>query len=404
MRTNFNKLLMEKYFEFGNSTSRGKLREINEDYMGYFDTPNGHLFLVCDGLGGYNAGDLASRMAVEKIHFYLKENYFENIKEALKSAIQYSDKEIWNFVKEKKEFVGTGTTVVAVLFRENEIAYSHVGDSRLYLFSDNKFKQLTKDHSVVEQLIFDGVITKEEARNHPQKNIITQALGKGEIVLKVSQTTFSFGDLFLLCSDGLNSMLTDYEIENILKKEIHIQEKAIELVETANEKGGLDNVTVQLIRNTKNIEKMNYKNKNNKLFLLILLLPIVFGFLSFCRNKKVFQPEEAKNPAFFKQVKKTNYSYILVNYKVKADENIEKIIERFNIGRLYLTRHNYFIPKSICKNQIFKIPVKALYQIKTGDTWEGISKKYSIKAENIKKANPNKERLEEGELLYVPIH
>jgi protein phosphatase len=243
-----------KNFEFGNATDVGKVRSNNEDYLGYFQTPNGHLFVLCDGMGGHQAGEKASQLAVETFKDFFSKDYYPSPQEALWNAIVEANQVIYSTAQKFSDYAGMGTTLVAVLIRDNQVFYAHVGDSRLYYFEQatQTLHRITKDHSFVQELVDRGVIKDEDAEKHPRKNEILRALGiHQEVVPEVGTLPIlpADNDLLLLCSDGLNGMISDFQIAEIITdKTLNILQRTQKLIEKANEAGGTDNITVQLVR------------------------------------------------------------------------------------------------------------------------------------------------------------
>jgi len=243
---------LNKYCLVVGSTDVGRKRAANEDYMGSFDTCNGLISVVCDGMGGHVGGATASHIAVDTIHKFMEEQYYNDPREAIGMAIEMANKAILAEAAARPELCGMGSTCVLLLIREGKVYLGHVGDSRIYLIRTNTITQLTKDHSYVQMLVDCGQITKEQAEHHPRKNEITNALGIPDMtpatVMEEAITPDS-GDCFLLCSDGLSGMVSDKEILSIVskQKEMGTQERADYLVQRANEHGGLDNITVQLV-------------------------------------------------------------------------------------------------------------------------------------------------------------
>ncbi len=243
-----------KNFEFGNATDVGCVRDINEDYLGYFQVPNGHLFIVCDGMGGHLAGETASQLAVETFKDYFFKKHYDNPQKALFDATIEANRIIFQASQNIPQCAGMGTTLVATLIENNEVFYVHVGDSRLYYFENqtNTLHRITKDHSFVQQLVDNNAIKDHEMEFHPRKNEILQALGVKSVVepdvcklpiLPVND------DIMLLCSDGLNGMINDEAIKNIIiQNEIHLIERTQNLIESAKQAGGTDNITAQLIK------------------------------------------------------------------------------------------------------------------------------------------------------------
>jgi PPM family protein phosphatase len=240
----------------------GKKRKGNEDAL--YVNPEQKLFVVADGMGGHAAGEIASKVAVDAINefvcltggdeeitwpFGLDENisYDGN---RLKTAIRHANRRVLEATREKTEYEGMATTVAAVLVDGDVANIGHVGDSRIYLLTADEFTQLTSDHSWVNEQIQSGVISPDQARSHPLRNVVTRALG-GRMDLAVDMQTrkMNEGDLLLLCSDGLTTMVSDEEIERVLRDAKGDVEKGVEaLVGAANEHGGEDNITVVLVK------------------------------------------------------------------------------------------------------------------------------------------------------------
>ena len=225
----------------GSKTDRGRVRELNEDALGYHD----HLFAVADGMGGHEAGEIASAIAVESI---LASDMDLEPKKALESAVLQANQAILDRIDLQPELAGMGTTLVVLTFREDQAYVAHVGDSRIYLLSQNSLQQKTQDHSLVAELVKNGGLTEAEAKSHPQRNILTRALGaKGELEIEINSFPVTNGDKVLLCTDGLTGMLQDIEIRELLSQTKDPQEIAENLVRAANEKGGNDNISVIII-------------------------------------------------------------------------------------------------------------------------------------------------------------
>jgi protein phosphatase len=232
-------------------TDIGKKRKLNQDALYTSEQPIGNLpnlFLVADGMGGHNAGDYASRMTVETIVAQAADSDRKDPAEILVDAISAANTFVRNTARENEELSGMGTTVVAASCDGATLHVANVGDSRLYVAGNGKIRQVTRDHSWVEEMVRRGGMGREEARNHPDKNIITRAVGAEETV-KVDFFTVNLeeGEVILMCTDGLTNMLEDDEILNILEISRDIVEMAEKLVSLANEKGGSDNISVILI-------------------------------------------------------------------------------------------------------------------------------------------------------------
>ncbi len=225
----------------GANTDKGKIREQNEDALGYRD----NLFVIADGMGGHEAGEIASAIAVETILAY---NFGFDVKSGLFEAVAKANEVILAEIEKNPNLNGMGTTVAVLLLKEEEAYVTHVGDSRIYQLTDNNLVQLTTDHSFVAELVKNGSITEEEAKTHPQRNILTKALGtKGNFDYEVNTFLVRKGDKFLLCSDGLTSMIEEKKIQEVLSDGDPPQDIADELIRMANENGGTDNISVIVI-------------------------------------------------------------------------------------------------------------------------------------------------------------
>ena len=223
-------------------TDTGRQREANED--SYF--ARGPLYAVADGMGGAQAGEVASRIAAEA--FEPAERGSEAPETFLRSVVQSANSQIHTLSQKDASRSGMGTTLTAALVEGDEISIGHVGDSRAYLYRDGELKLLTSDHSLVEELRRQGRLTEEEAETHPQRSIITRALGpEAEVEVDTLTASARPGDVYLICSDGLTTMVKDARIMEILADSSSLDEATTWLVNEANEAGGRDNITVVLV-------------------------------------------------------------------------------------------------------------------------------------------------------------
>ncbi len=237
---------MKYQLEVANRTHIGLVREINED--AYIIDKELGLFIVADGMGGHKAGEIASNLAVNAIYESLKKGN-KKIETRLKKSIEEANTLIWEKAQFEAEKEGMGTTIVSLLFTEKYVHLAYVGDSRAYHFSNNKLTKLTKDHSLVQELIDRKIISEEEARNSAIKHIITHCLGAGpKLEIGYSKILYKKGDIFLTCSDGLTDELSDSEIEKELKKTSNLEQIIDNLINNALRNGGNDNITAILIR------------------------------------------------------------------------------------------------------------------------------------------------------------
>ena len=239
-------------FIIAKATDVGKTREVNEDSMTVFDSPNGRVMVVCDGMGGMAAGDVASKLAVSIIESLLTENTFNTPEEAIRSSIMAANQVVVNKAAQNPELEGMGSTCVMLIIKNGLVYCGWVGDSRIYYVENNSIRQISHDQSYVQQLVDAGEITAEQAASHPQKNEITNCIGlPGMTPPEVLSQPINPrpGSTFLLCSDGLSGMVGENEINQIISaKDLSLQQKADKLIEMANRAGGLDNITVELVR------------------------------------------------------------------------------------------------------------------------------------------------------------
>ena len=233
-------------------TNVGRKRKSNQDTVGVYTNKKGIVIgIVADGMGGHQAGDTASQLAVTGLGSSWEQTALETQEEVarwLVSAIQKENKEIYEEGNTHPEKFGMGTTIVTAVILKDEMLVAHVGDSRGYIIRDQAIKQLTSDHSLVNELVKTGEITSAMAQRHPKKNVLLRSVGvPGEVDVDVSVFAVKNQDYILLCSDGLSNMLSDREIKQIILNRSTLSDKVNHLIEEANEAGGNDNITVLLI-------------------------------------------------------------------------------------------------------------------------------------------------------------
>lgn len=250
----------------------GLVRKVNEDDflclklndLLKLENPVADLYLciVADGMGGRNAGEVASSMAVHEIVEFIKEKYIsvliekdtteDKIFDLIRDAIFYSNDRIYKKSLLNTEYVGMGTTLSMILIKDKSLYYGHVGDSRIYLIREKEITKLTEDHSLVAELVKQGTIKPEEASSHPQKNIITRALGtEYDIEADLGKHEMMDGDYILLCTDGLSNLIKDNEILELVLAANDVEQACDLLINKAKENGGFDNITVVVIHNNK---------------------------------------------------------------------------------------------------------------------------------------------------------
>ena len=243
-------------------TDVGRRRKVNED--SYLVSPETSLYAVCDGMGGHNAGEVASRMAIETISAFITRSAVEkeitwpwgldaNLSfdaNRLKTAIRLANARVFQAADNREELTGMGTTVVTALVSGDTMTVGSAGDSRCYLVRGGELKQLTRDDSWVSAALGEGILNSDDVERHPLRNVITKAVGARDAIdLDVLEHGLQPGDVVMLCSDGLHGMIGDQEIGKILKSSPDsLEETSARLVDAANEAGGRDNVTVVLLR------------------------------------------------------------------------------------------------------------------------------------------------------------
>lgn len=231
-------------------TDIGKKRSLNQDYVFTSETEIGklpNLFIVADGMGGANAGDFASKYTVEVITQEIASIKEGELEEIIQKAVTTANYKLRQKAMELEELSGMGTTVVVATCQDDLLTIANVGDSRLYIINE-KINQITKDHSLVEEMVRLGGLSPEMARSHPDKNIITRAIGAtDDLHIDFFSVKLQKGDMILLCSDGLTNMLEDEEIHEIIKSQASIASRAEQLIQAANSNGGRDNIAVILI-------------------------------------------------------------------------------------------------------------------------------------------------------------
>lgn len=239
-------------------TDIGLVRKVNEDSFmceKLEGIDGSYLYIVADGMGGHNAGEVASSMAVQEVALYLRENIEtlklgdKEIQDLIRNAILYANEKIYKTSIIKSNCLGMGTTLSMALVKDNRIYIGHVGDSRIYLIRNNVILRLTEDHSLVAELIKTGTIKPEEANNHPQKNVITKALGtEYTIEPDVSQRDLQWDDFILICTDGLSNVVCEEDMVYAVQNTSDLSEACELLINKAKESGGFDNITTVVVQ------------------------------------------------------------------------------------------------------------------------------------------------------------
>ncbi|SFA74844.1 MULTISPECIES: Stp1/IreP family PP2C-type Ser/Thr phosphatase [unclassified Bacillus (in: firmicutes)] len=234
-------------------TDQGKVRSHNEDSGGVFLNLDGNrLAIVADGMGGHRAGDVASAMTITQLkNVWETTNGITTADEAeswLKGEIIKVNSLLFEHARDHLECDGMGTTIVAAISTDRFATVANIGDSRCYILNESGFQQLTQDHSLVNELLRSGQITKEEAEHHPRKNVLLRALGTEESVeMDIRTIMFEEGDVLLLCSDGLSNKVSNDEMIQVLSNEEDMEKKASKLITLANDYGGEDNISLAIV-------------------------------------------------------------------------------------------------------------------------------------------------------------
>ena len=235
-------------------TDAGLVRQNNEDV--YQSQPHNRLFVLADGMGGHKAGEVAAEEAVSFLCRYMNDNMQgkalsysqEQVRDLMQKAFQETNEAVHSLAQSHELLKGMGTTLCCLYFGEKEAIFGHVGDSRIYRYREGRLQQMTKDHSLLSEMLESGKISHEKASEFIYKNILTKAIGTEEHVEASFGISFmQLKDLYLLCSDGLTDMLSHQEIQIVLSQQLAVEEKVRALIGAAKRKGGFDNITVILI-------------------------------------------------------------------------------------------------------------------------------------------------------------
>lgn len=234
-------------------TDIGQKRSNNQDFINKFDNKKGiTLVILADGMGGHRAGNIASEMTVTDLGKEWVQTEFtelSQIRDWLLETIESENQRVYQ-MGQTVDYKGMGTTVEAIVLVGNSAIFAHVGDSRIGLVQNGQYKLLTSDHSLVNELVKAGQISEEEAASHPQKNIITQSIGQANpLEVDLGIKVLEIDDYLVINSDGLTNMVTNDEIVEILSRTLSLDEKNKALIDLANERGGLDNITIALVHN-----------------------------------------------------------------------------------------------------------------------------------------------------------
>ena len=251
-------MLIGTELEYAAQTDVGLYRDNNEDAIAL--CPESALTILADGMGGYNAGEIASDLAVKEIQSFIqqklphiadqiKANRIADAAQLIVQAVESANTAIWHAATSQREYYGMGTTLVMTLCQNDNLLVAHVGDSRAYRFRHNQLIQITHDHSVVQEQIDAGLLTPDAAQTSKIKNLVTRAVGvMGNVDVEVHAHKMQVGDIYLLCSDGLSDMVTTQQISDVLQNKAKLQDACDDLVVLANQQGGRDNISVVLFK------------------------------------------------------------------------------------------------------------------------------------------------------------
>jgi protein phosphatase len=249
-------------YTFCAQTDPGRIRDNNEDSVAFDAATN--LGVLADGMGGYNAGEIASSMATvliksELARWLLEAGSHANAQQvgrAMEICVNNANLAIFNSANTNPQYAGMGTTLVVGIFQETRLLLGHVGDSRCYRWRGYELLQVTKDHSFLQEQLDAGLLTPEQAAQSPNKNLVTRALGVDEqVMLELHEHLVEEGDIYLMCSDGLSDMISDETIASVLLNDLSLAQMADKLVFLANQEGGRDNISVLLVQATRPTEK-----------------------------------------------------------------------------------------------------------------------------------------------------
>lgn len=281
---------------YGNMSDVGRVRTENQDYYGRYSGSFGQLIIVCDGMGGYEGGAIASRLAVESIadHFVKLSHHYDAHYE-LKQSFMVAQHRIKEYSHQNPETQSMGTTAVLMLIVEDSYWFANVGDSRLYLKRAGETTQLTKDHSYVQGMIDNGILTEEQAAEHPKRNIITKALGTDKYMPDISGPHPLYkADVFMLCTDGLYQYFTIDEISSILNED---PQKACEtFMNIANQHGSDDNMTVQIVKSNVGKKSATASLSTTKLLKWIVVVFFAFSILFLSSLYFIFSITNSSSP------------------------------------------------------------------------------------------------------------
>jgi serine/threonine protein phosphatase PrpC len=414
-------MAIEKYIvKHAALTDIGLKRSRNEDSIGFIEIEDGYVFVVCDGMGGHEGGEIASKTAVRAIIEFLNSTKIENVSVSLHQAITFANKEIYSTAINRPDLKGMGTTVVVLLIYKDEIYTAHVGDSRIYALSDKQFFQISKDHSVVQEMIDNGIIQPHEAENHPRKNEITRALGvKQEVIPAINNKVLKakVGDRFVICSDGLHGMINTLTFSTTVQQFNNPDECAGKLIALAKEGGGDDNISVQIIDISESpftesyypsqpqiqaqpspikleekpiipVKKRKLSAKQISIILgLLIVASIVFGVYKYAFHKKEGKGKSNAIATDTTQNRDTSNNNTSKNTELSENKDANKVLA----AKAAAKKRTEFVKDSILKNKkIRELITKDSLTSALRNKKEALDKRGEEIADSIKKTGTNK--------------
>ncbi|MCS6790369.1 MAG: LysM peptidoglycan-binding domain-containing protein [Bacteroidia bacterium] len=452
--------------EAAGSTDAGKVRTQNQDYFIEGAVPHGYVGIVCDGMGGEEAGDIAARIVAETIFNHLQTvSPTDSPLEALRTALEKANEALLEHIRQNPHLKRIGSTAVVALIHKGTCYYGHVGDSRLYLWNGKELHLLTRDDSLVNQLLDAGMISETQALQHPQRHVLVQALGQEPPPQPhLHQIALPRKSLLLLCTDGISNLLSQEDIILVLSNpDTNLKEKAHHLVEKANQLGGYDNATVLLLRPLRKsptfVLNMNFKLPPTRYLLTggIGLVVLILIFVIFSRRSTASPAEEkdvivlqddttsasgtfsesavdssmnypgggvispppieevppspapAPSPSTPPKPKanvSTNERREYLSYAIQKGDNLKKIAEVFHTTVSELRRVNNLKDDNIQAGKKLKIPVIAVHEheVRAKETISSLARQYRSTQEAIKKANHlDDDKIRKGQKLIIPI-
>ncbi|MGI6197621.1 MAG: PP2C family protein-serine/threonine phosphatase [Candidatus Cloacimonadaceae bacterium] len=367
--------MKDTHIDVGNLSDIGRQpgQEKNEDYFGRYDGEYGTLFIVCDGMGGDNSGEIAARIAVEAVQSYIGKYHIpteENM--IIAQAIEYAQQKLMEAVNENPAFAGMGSTLVMLMMRDNQFWYAHLGNSRLYLVRDDAITRLTRDHSEVQYLVDTGVITLEEAREHPLRGKLSKALGQNIGDPEISGPHMLYqDDVFMLCTDGLTEYVQDEELLGHLTESPQVA--AHNLVDVARQRGSLDDISIQIIKilhgaSMKTFEDESFEVSNRPSFeikkyimpalMVILLVYLLVMIPKTC--KKIRGPKEVAAPEVAEQQEKQDQEAKEPAEKpVAVSAGLEKELTSKLAAKDAMSRYQDFLDR--LRSQNSRLPSRVMF-------------------------------------------